>query len=143
MANISIEEAEDLSTNVSVSGFLVGEDALVGWDDQMTELSWGQDVAGPLLEVLEGQIVSRTDNTALVNSADQLNDDLLWSVVVNDLELSDVAVHLHEFKELDDQFRDGSDEDLLLSFSFSVDDGSETVRQNIHFDHWSDIKIII
>ena len=100
----SIEETEDLSSDVSVSGLFVGEDSLVGGNNQMTELSRGKNVAGPLLEVFKSQIVSRTDNSAFVDSADQFNNDLLGSVIINDFELSDVAVDLHELEELDNQF---------------------------------------
>jgi len=47
----SIEETDDFSSDVSFSAFLVCEDALVGGEDEMSELSGGKDVVGPLFEV--------------------------------------------------------------------------------------------
>ncbi len=37
----SIEESDDLSSDVSGPGFFMGVDALIGWDNQMSELSRG------------------------------------------------------------------------------------------------------
>jgi len=37
----SIEESENFSTDVSFSAFLMGEDSLVGGEDEVTELSGG------------------------------------------------------------------------------------------------------
>ena len=101
----------------------------------MSELSGWEDAVGPFFEVVESHIISRTDNSALVDSADQLNNNLLGSVVIDDLELSDIAIGLHNPKELDDELRDGSDEDLLFSFSLSVDDCPETIGEDVHFHH--------
>lgn len=49
----SIEETDDFSSNVSFSAFLVCEDALVGWEDEMSELSGWEDVIGPFFKVSE------------------------------------------------------------------------------------------
>lgn len=109
------------------SAFLVGEDALVGGQDKVAELSGGEDVAGPLLELGDEDIVSGGDDSALVDSADELNHDLLASVVIDDLELTDVLVLLHDSQEFDQHLGDWSQLNLLLALAFSVDDGLESI----------------
>lgn len=102
MTNHSIEEADDLSSDVSFSALIVSEDALGGGEDEMSELSGGEDVVGPLLEVGEEDIVSGRDDSTLVDAADKLDDNLLASVVIDDLELTNVVVLLHDPQELDE-----------------------------------------
>ena len=114
----------------------MSEDSLTGWQDEVSELSWGEDVAGPSLEVGDLDVESRGDDGALVDSADEFNDDLLWSVVIDNLELSDVTMALHDSKELNDKVGDGSDEDLLLASSFSIDDCPEGVVENVDLNHF-------
>lgn len=119
-----------------VPGLLVGEDALVGGDDEVAELPGGQDAAGPLLEVGEGEVVAGRDDSALVDAADEFDDDLLGSVIVDDLELADVAVGLHEAEEADDELGGGADDDLLVALALGVDDVAEAVGEDVHSDHW-------
>ena len=137
----SIEESENFSTDVSFSAFLVGEDALVGGEDEVTELSGGEDVAGPLLEVSEDDVVPGGDDSALVDSSEKFDDDLLASVVVDDLELTDVVVLLHDPQELDQDLGGGSQEDLFLSFPLSVDNSPQSVSQNVNSHHCGSLII--
>lgn len=118
-----------------LSGFVVGEDALRGGNDDVAELPTGQNGGGPPLESRELDVVARRDHTALVDAADELNDDLLGAMVVDDFELSDVAVLLHELEEADDEEGDRSDEDLLLAAALGIDDGVEAVSQDVDLDH--------
>jgi len=53
---------------MSVSGFFVGEDSNIGGENNTTELSGWEDVVGPLLELLEGNIISGRDDSTLVNA---------------------------------------------------------------------------
>lgn len=66
----------------------------------MSELSGGKNVVGPFLELINQDIIVRGDDSALVNAANELNDDLLAPVVINDLELTNVVVLLHDPQEL-------------------------------------------
>ena len=131
----SIEESDNLSSDVSFSALLMSEDSLGGREDEMAELSGGEDVVAPFFKVGEEDIVSGWDDTAFVDTADQFNYDLLASVVIDDLEFSDVVVFLHDFKEFKENFGDGSEKDLLLSFSFGIDDSLESVSKDIDFNH--------
>lgn len=72
-------------------GFFVVHDSVGGGEDDISELSGWEDVVDELLEVFDLEVVSGGDDTALVQSAVQLNNDLACSLVVNDLELTDVT----------------------------------------------------
>ena len=60
-------------------------------DDDVSELARGEEVDDPLLELVEADVEPRTDDAALVQSPGQFDDDLVGAVVVDDLELADVA----------------------------------------------------
>ena len=75
-ASVSVEVAEDLATDVLSLGLFVVHDAVGGGEDDLSELSGGEDVVDELLEVLELEVVSGGDHAALVESAVELNDDL-------------------------------------------------------------------
>lgn len=62
-----------------------------GGQDEETELTRGQELGGPGLEVTELNGVAGVDDTTLVETAVELNDNLARAVVVNLLELANVA----------------------------------------------------
>ena len=78
----------------------------------MTELSGRKDLGSPLFEIFQLDIKSWGDDTAFVDSAEQLHNDLVATVVVDQFELSDVAELLHKSQELDKHLRDWSEQDL-------------------------------
>ena len=86
-----VEEAEDLPTRVLPLGLLVVHDAVRGGQDDVTELARRQQVDNPLLDVRVANVKARRDHTALVDAADQLNNDLTAAVIVDNLELANVA----------------------------------------------------
>ncbi len=90
-ASVSVEVAEDLATDVLSLGLFVVHDAVGGGEDDLSELSGGEDVVDELLEVLELEVVSGGDHAALVESAVKLNDNLARALVINNLELIDVT----------------------------------------------------
>ena len=57
-------------------GFFVVHDTVGSGENDISELSGWEDVVDELLEVLDLEVVSGRDDTALVQSAVQLNDDL-------------------------------------------------------------------
>ena len=99
---VSVEETEDLTTDMVLSGLVVVHDTLVGGQDNVTELSGWEDIVDELLEVLELKVESWGDDTALVKSSVEVNDDLSGSTIINDFEFVDVSVLLHLSEELDD-----------------------------------------
>jgi hypothetical protein len=69
----------------------VGHDALTGTDKDVSELTAGQQVNGPLLEFTVFDIESRGDDTALIETSSQFNDNLSSSVIVNNFEFTNVS----------------------------------------------------
>ena len=76
-------------------GLLVVHDAGRGGEDDVTELTRGQQIDDPLLHVLELDVVAWGDDAAFVQAAVELDDDLAVAVVVDFLELADVACSSH------------------------------------------------
>ena len=135
LAICSVEETEDLSTNLGLSGGLVIHDTLVGGEDDVTELSGWEDLIDELLEVLGFKVESWGDDTAFVESSVEVNNDLSGSLVINDLEFTDVAVALHSSEELDNDLGDWSEHNLSLTGFLGVDHLLEAVVQNGHSNH--------
>jgi len=77
---------------VLATSLLVVHDTSRGGQDEETELTRGQELGGPGLEVTELNGVARVDDTALVQTTVELDDDLTGAVVVNLLELANVAL---------------------------------------------------
>lgn len=73
------------------SGLLLVHDALGSGQDDVAELTSGKELDNPLLELGEADVVAGGDDTALVEAAVELDDDLAGAVVVNPLEFTDVA----------------------------------------------------
>lgn len=86
-----IEETDDLASNVLSSGLLVVHDASAGGEDNVAELTRWQQFDDPLLEIAELAVVSRRDDTSLVETTVKLNNDLSVSVVIDFFELANVA----------------------------------------------------
>lgn len=86
-----VEETEELASNVLATSLLVVHDTSRGGQDEVTELTRGQELGGPGLEVTELNGVAGVDDTALVQTAVELDDDLARAVVVNFLELANIA----------------------------------------------------
>lgn len=85
---------------------------LVGGQDDVAELTGGEDGVSEVLELVEGQVETGGDNTALVEATVQVNDDLATTGIVNDGELVDVALGLHEAEDLDQHLGDGVEDNL-------------------------------
>ena len=62
----------------------------------MSELSGWEDTIGPFFKVIKGQIITRTDNSTFIDSTYEFNDNFFGSVIINDFELSNVTVFLHD-----------------------------------------------
>ena len=86
-----VEETEELASNVLATSLLVVHDTSGGGQNEVTELTRGEELGGPGLEVTELNRVAGVDDTTLVQAAVELDDDLAGAVVVNLLEFTDVA----------------------------------------------------
>jgi hypothetical protein len=72
----------------------VGHDTLTGTNENVSELTAGQQINGPLLEFTVFDIESRRDDTALIETSSQFNDNLSSSVIVNNFEFTNVSCSL-------------------------------------------------
>jgi len=86
-----VEEADDLARDVLATGLLLVHDAGRGGEDDEAELTGGEKLDNPLLELVEVDVVAGRDDTALVEAAVELDDNLAGAVVVDLLELANVA----------------------------------------------------
>lgn len=130
-----VEEAKDLATGLLAAGLVVVHDAESGGQHNNTELTRGQQVADPLLDITHGDVEAWADDTALVDATSQLNNDLARAVVVNQLELANVTVLLHNLQELDDNLGGGADQNLALTALLSVRNRLQGIGQNAHAHH--------
>lgn len=73
------------------AGLLVVHDTSGGGQDDVAELTRREELLDPLLHILKLDVVAGGDDTSLVEAAVELDDDLAVAVVVNLLELADVA----------------------------------------------------
>ena len=94
-------------------GLVVVQNSLGGGQDQVAELTGGQNVGGPSLQVVEGDVETGRDDAALVNSSQQFDDDFSGTVIVNDFELADVAALLHQLEELYQDLGAGTEQNLV------------------------------
>ena len=67
------------------------EDAGGGGHDDDAEPTGGEQQVDPGLDLVNTDVVPRGDDAGLVEAAVELHDDLAGAVVVDDLELADVA----------------------------------------------------
>lgn len=86
-----VEVAKDLAGHVFPTGLLVVHDARRGSEDHEAERTGGKHRRHPALDLVQRNGVAGRDDTALVDAANQLNDDLAGTVVVNDLKVTNVT----------------------------------------------------
>merc|ERR1739838_633534 len=94
------EETKNLSTSMFALGFFVVHDSSTGSEDNESELSRWQQVVRPSFHIFNSNIKSWRDNTTFVQTTVELNNNLACSVVINTFVFSNVAVFLHDIKEL-------------------------------------------
>ena len=91
----SVEETENLAADSLSAGLFVVHNALVGGQDDETELTGGEDAVGEVFEVLELEVEAGRDDSALVEAAVEVNDNLAVAGIVDDVEVVNVTILLH------------------------------------------------
>lgn len=86
-----VEVTQNLTTSVAATGLLVVHDTGRGGQDDVTELAGRQETGNPLLELVQLDVETGGDNTGLVDASDELDNDLAGAVVIDLLELTNVA----------------------------------------------------
>lgn len=66
---------------------------------------------------------------------DQVDNDLSGTVIIDDLEVTNVTVLLHTLEELHDDLGGRLQENLTLSTLFGVDDGVQRITENTDANH--------
>ena len=66
-------------------------DTLRGGQHDVTELTAGEQVAGPHLDLVDLDIEAGGDATALVQATNQIHNDLSGAVVIHDGDVTNVA----------------------------------------------------
>ena len=82
--------------------------ALVSGKDKSSKLTRGQHGGAEVFEILELDVEVGGNHSALVESSVEVDDDLASAGVVDDLELTDISVGLHDLEELHEGLGDGS-----------------------------------
>ena len=108
----------------------------------MTELTAGEQVAGPHLDLVDLHVEAGRDAAALVQTTVQLHNDLSRAVVVDHGDLTNVTCTLHDstnptlllhaLKELQEHLRARADQDLTLTALLSVGNGLKSVGKDVH-----------
>ena len=86
-----IEETNDLSTDVLATSLLVVHNALRSGQDDVSELTAGEQVAGPHLNLVQLHIEAGRDAAALVQTTSQSDHDLSGTVVINHGDFTNVT----------------------------------------------------
>jgi hypothetical protein len=86
-----VEEADDLARDVFAAGLLLIHDTGGGGEDNVAELTSREKLDDPLLELAKADVVAGGDDTALVEAAVELDNDLAGAVVIDLGELANVA----------------------------------------------------
>lgn len=117
------------------SGFFVIHDTAGGSQNYIAELTRGQQVVGPFLNVVDGYIEAGGDDTALVQATGEIDNNLAGTMVINDFEFTNVTMFHHYSQELDDDFGARTEEDLTLATLFSVVNAFQGIGQYVHTHH--------
>jgi hypothetical protein len=94
------------------AGLLVIHNTVGGGEHQLTELAGRKQVGSQLLNLVQGHVESGRDDTALVQTTEQVDDNLAASVIIDNLEVTNVSVLLHNLQKLDDNLGARTDENL-------------------------------
>lgn len=88
-----IKETKDLATSMLATSFLVIHNASRGGQDKITKLTGRKQIGSPLFKILQLDVEARGDNTALVQTAVQLDDNLARAMIINFLKLANVTLN--------------------------------------------------
>jgi len=89
--NSLVEEAKNLASGLPPARLLVRHDTIRRGKNDVSELTRGEEVGDPLLDLVDGDVEAGRDYAALVEAAVKLDDNLAGAVVVDNLELANVS----------------------------------------------------
>lgn len=121
------EVTQNLASQMLPSGFFVVHDATASRQDDVSELTRWEQRIGPPFDIVQLDVEPGRDDTGLVQTAGQVHHHLAGSVIVDDFELSDVAMLHHHGQELDHDFAVRPDQDLAFSTLLGIVDALERI----------------
>ena len=80
------EESQNLSSQMLPPGLLVVHDAPGSGQHDISKLSRGEEIVGPLLNISNGNIKPGGDYTTFVEAPSQVDNNLASTVVINNLQ---------------------------------------------------------
>jgi hypothetical protein len=86
-----IEETKDLSSSLLATSLFVVHDSSRGGKDNEAELTRWEEVVDPGFNVSLLDVEAGRNDTALVESSNQLDNNLAGAMVVNDFEFANVS----------------------------------------------------
>merc|ERR1719379_1202160 len=90
-------------------------DAIRRCQNQMPKLARRKNVAGQLLDASQADVETWRDHAAFVDAANEVDHHLARAMVVNDLQVTDVSMLLHDLQKFDDDFGIWFNKDLPLA----------------------------
>merc|ERR1712224_29828 len=115
--------------------FLVIHDASRSGQDNIPKLSRRKEIVCPLLNFVDLNVKSWGNDTTLVQPSVQIYNDLSSSVIVDNLELSNVSFLHHDCEEPDHDLAAGSQEHLSLAPLLCIVHATQSVGQRVHANH--------
>jgi hypothetical protein len=86
-----IKESQYFASSSFAPRLFVGQNSIRGRNQNVTKLTTGQQIDDPLFKFTVFDIETRRNYTALVETSRQLNDNFVGSVIINDLEFTNVT----------------------------------------------------
>jgi hypothetical protein len=86
-----IEKAQNLSTSLLATGFFVIHDTSRSSKNQETELTGRQEVVDPSFDILLLDVEARRNNSSLIDTTNQLHNNLSGAVIINNFKFANVA----------------------------------------------------
>ncbi len=86
-----VHKAENLASDVALTGLDVIEDSLGGGEDDESKLTRGEEVVDPLLNVVKLHVIAGGDDAGLVDAPKKVDHNLVGAVIIDDLKFSDVS----------------------------------------------------
>jgi hypothetical protein len=69
----------------------MGHDSVGGRDQDMSELTRWEEVYNPLLNFIDGNVESRRDNSALVETSIEFYNNFVGTVIIDNFEFTNVS----------------------------------------------------
>ena len=121
----------------------MGHNAVRGRQNQHSELTRGEKLVGPFLNIVQRAVEARGHNARLVETAQKVDNNFASAVIVNDLELTNISVLLHQAQEGNNDLGSRADEHLALSTALSVGDGLQGIGKGINENHFESAETCV